>query len=310
MTVRPILLLDIDGVISPLPYPTGGDREIIPIRYLTSERVLADLNGNVLLDWLGKPLPYWLLACQLLADGSLPTDDEGYILDKERHFQPYRFGCKETGGPIPRLPIADLPPELGVIPPPKRALPTKPVKAAETKWVDHNGGWKGTRWANSVADHYFIRNMAYDTAISSLVLESVSPLAEYADITWLTTWDVIPNQLRKIEEALRSYWDDDGEPWAIADRGVERMLFGGPPSIDTKRQVVNRILEEHPGRRVVWVDDDADLPSDGWLTVVKPHSLIGLESHHLEEISFAIGAPVFCDKCWVEKPATGHECPA
>jgi hypothetical protein len=131
------------------------------------------------------------------------------------------------------------------------------------------------------------------------------------ELQWLTTWGHDANvELRQLLGLPRlpvagTYDDTDreaGAPEVGAGRSHAAVAPAAPDPLSGrwwKYDVVRRVLQEHPGRRVLWVDDelhDRGMPFRRWaeehadLVPVGPDPVCGLSPTDLHVLSEALRA--------------------
>jgi len=140
------------------------------------------------------------------------------------------------------------------------------------------------------AQYYFIEELKSMLAgFNGYMMEQLSWIIQEdaCETRWLTTWDQIPDKLRTLERAIfdGDFREDERPVLPIVPR------VHGAYHLDTKLDAVRELVAQYPGRKIVWVDDDAweidELPDNVY--VVAPNPLIGLTLRETETIRKLLG---------------------
>ncbi len=139
---------------------------------------------------------------------------------------------------------------------------------------------------------------------SPSVVNAVLSWRESADVQWLTTWGHDANaSLRHLvglpELPVAGTHEDAADPAGAADAeaGAHAAVTPAAPDPLTGRwwkfDVVRRLVQECPDRRIVWIDDDLARQEDirTWMRrtaqclLVAPEPSSGLTSAHLDSVA-------------------------
>lgn len=234
--MKPLVLVDVDGVVSPMPRSGGGNADIIPIRYAKKPR-----------DWESRP------------EFMKKFTDEVH---------------KETSKELQKL-LKD------------RSGNWDPMMDLESI------RWGAFAWDDNVTPrYYFVPDLMFPVAFQDDVIEQLSWLLfeEDVDAQWLTTWDLIPDQLRKLEETIFEVNVTKFRELPIAVRGENIKAITN--SIESKIAVVNKLAQDNPQQKIVWMDDQAKGYFPPNVLVIKPEEYLGLQLHHIEKIREFLNLPV------------------
>ncbi len=191
-------------------------------------------------------------------------------------------------------------------PPPLLLLDVDGVLNALSDGAAHPGTWPRWERGRATAD-----GTAWPIRWAPDVVERLRTWHEQGalELQWLTTWGHEANlELRRLLDlpelvVAGTYDEADRRPGAPEDAGAAHASVA-PAAPDPlsgrwwKYDVVQRVLREHPGRRVVWVDDelhDPRLSFRRWadehpdVVPVGPDPRTGLSPDDLETVARALG---------------------